>query len=514
MDKVKEILGVLKKHHFWIFSVVVSMTILGCWYKAKGSLSQMYSTEKSAIESAKSGLDTIRSNPFQPNPDYKLGVETERDKLKLTTDKEWQRLSESQKSVFSWPKELPEFAKWEAEGRKTPMTPHMLQLYQNFIDEEFPRLEQLVNVRREKYPQGTTGQTTPGPMPSTGGYPGPRPAGGYGVPGAQTVEMIGIVDWDPADFMKLKSVDGLKTWGNKAPQQIEVLMCHESLAVYRSLLEAIALCNEGATDNDNAIVKQIQRLDIGKHATLPGPFDAMQNVIMPNEIADATAGLVPNPYANMAPPPAEGEVISKESIILEGRYVDGSGKPVDATAAQTAPPYAEFKLMKVRLALVVDQRGIPKLMANLANAKLGVEIHQVRVNPQETKVVQSVRENLVGAAGGSAYPGRPGGGYPGPSASAGPPGGSRSPYGGGGGSPYGGRREGGPPSGYGGAASTQAAGQNTNDATIEIKGIMYIYNPYDPTKTGSGTDASDARSLFGFGGAADGAAAAPAATPQ
>lgn len=59
----------------------------------------------------------------------------------------------------------------------------------------------------------------------------------------------------------------------------------------------------------------------------------------------------------------------------------------------------------------------------------------------------------------------------------------------------------------------QAAGQNTNDATIEIKGIMYIYNPYDPTKTGSGTDASDARSLFGFGGAAD-SAAAPAATPQ
>ncbi len=397
------------------------------------------------------------------------------------------------------------------------MTPLMLQLYQNFIDKEFPRLEELVNVRREKYPQGS-GAVSPGPM--QGSYPGSRGGGAYGGAGAQTVEMIGIVDWEPADFAKLQGVDGLKTWGTRAPQQIEVLMCHESLAVYRSLLEAIALCNENATDNDNAIVKQIQRLDIGKHTTLPGPFDGMQNVIMPNELLEAASGLVANPYGSMGRVVVEGEMPSKESIILDGRYVDGSGKPVDATAAQTAPPYAEFKLMKVRLVLVVDQRGIPKLMANLANAKLGVEIHQVRINPQETKVVESVRANLGGSAGpGGGYPGgRPGGGYPGPGPSVGPPGGAGSPYGGGGGSPYGrggGRGEGGPPAGYGGGGGglNQTAGQNTNDATIEIKGVMYIYNPYDPTKTGSGADAGDARSLFGFAGATDGAAAAPAATP-
>ncbi len=509
MDKVREILTMLKKHHFWIFSVVVSAAILGCWYQAKGSLSQMYATEKSSIESARNGLDAIKNNPFHPNPAYKTGVEKERDEIKLTTDKEWQKLYERQRSVFTWPTELPDFAAWEESGRTKPMTRLMRQQYQVFIDDEFPRLEQLVNVRREKYPQGTGASTSPAPPRSA--YPGAA-AAAYGG-GAQTAEMIGIVDWDPSDFIKLK--DGLKTWGTKEPVEIEVLMCHESLAVYRSLLEAIAKCNANATDNDNAIVKRIQALDIGRDASNPGPFDSMSNIIMPGDLLAAAEGTINGAamYASMGRVPVEGEVISKESILLENRYLDGSGKPVPAEAAQASPPFAEFQLMKVRLCLVVDQRGIPKILANLANAKLGVEVHQVRINPQNVDVVTNVRNNLGGGGGGGggpSYGGRPGGGYPGGAVrSPGRPEGGGSPYGGRpGGSPYGGRpggREGGAPAGYGGGGMTgQTPGENANDATIEIKGIMYIYSRFNPAKTGSGTDTSEpsASSVFGMQAAA------------
>lgn len=513
MDKVRVILAMLKKHHFWIFSVVVSGAILGCWYQAKGSLSQLYATEKSSIETARQGLEAIKSNAFHPNPEFKTGVDAEREKLKLSTDNEWQKLYERQKSVFIWPAELPAFAEWEASGRAKPMDRLMRQQYQSFIDDEFPRLEQLVNVRREKYPQGTG--PTSAPSPSRGPYPGPMAA--YGGAG-QTVEMIGVVDWDPGDFTKLK--DGLKTWGTKEPVEIEVLMCHESLAVYRSLLKAIALCNANATDNDNAVVKRIQALDIGRDASNPGPFDGVSNVIMPGDLLAMPEGTI-NPasvYGEMRGM-VEGEMPSKESILLENRYLDGSGKPVPADAAQTSPPFAEFKLMKVRLCLVVDQRGIPKILANLANAELGVEVHQVRINPLKSEVVTNVRGNLGAGAGGMAgYPGagRGMGGYPGPTMRPGPEG---SPYGGrAAGNPYGGvrspggREGGGSP--YGGMMS-QTSAENPNDATIEIKGIIYIYSRFNAEKTGSGTDTSEAnaRSMFGFGGAA-GADAMATSMPQ
>jgi hypothetical protein len=70
---------------------------------------------------------------------------------------------------------------------------------------------------------------------------------------------------------------------------------------------------------------------------------------------------------------------------------------------------------------------------------------------------------------------------------------------------------------YGASGSAGTIAENPNDATVEIKGIIYIYNPYDATKTGTGTDTSavDKRTMFGFAGASGGGAAATApAAPQ
>jgi hypothetical protein len=337
----------LKKHHFWILSIVVTGVILGVWYKSTSSLAATYQTEKSGIEGVFANLNTIKSNPLHPNPTFKTGVEEEREKLKKITDAEWKRLYEAQRSVFVWPAELTSFKDWDG---TTAMTYQMLANYQNFIELEFPRLQILVNARREKNPGAT-----PSPLAQSP-YPGARsPYGGAGLtPG---VDMIGIVDWDPADFEKLKS--SLKTWGTKRPEEIEVKLCHESLAVYRSLLKAIAQVNAKATDNENAVIKKIQQLDIGSAASLPGPFD-MSSVVMPAELASTGegSGLVPSPYASMQPPtgPPTGDgtaAIPKATQLLDGRYLDGAGAPLGADAAQTSPPFAEFKLMKVRLILVV-----------------------------------------------------------------------------------------------------------------------------------------------------------------
>jgi hypothetical protein len=395
----------------------------------------------------------------------------------------------------------------------------MRQQYQVFIDREFPKLEQLVDVRREKYPQGTTGATIPNPamrspVSMTGGIAGP--------------EMVGVVDWEQNDFMRLQS--NLKTWNTTTPTQREVELCHESLAIYRSLLEAIRKVNFAATDNENATVKRIIALDIGKDASVPGTYD-VSNVIMPSELVAATgtegnAGAYSlDQSARQVEGPLTGEPVNKEQLLLDDRYLDGAGAPVKADAALNSPPFAEFKLMKVRLLLVVNQKGIPTLLAELANAKLGVEVHQVRVNPQNSTVVQSVRGLLTatggGASSGGQYGGRREGGGAGgavraPTPTMGPRGGGAYGPSMGRGGAYGpsagGRREGG--GAYGGASSGTTT-ESPNDVTVEIKGIIYIYNPCNPAKTGSGTDTTnvDQRTMFGFAGASGAAGGAGAATP-
>jgi len=510
MDKVRQVLEVLKKHHFWILSVVVSAAILGCWYTARGSLSKMTETERSGVDSIFNNLQTIRSNALHPNPKFKEGVDLERQALKKTTDSEWERLYARQKDVFIWPEALPAFTEWENKGRTEPMTLKMRQDYQAFIDSEFPKLEELVNMRREKYPQGATGQV---PNPAVPYRPQMSPSGGM-----PNVEMIGIVDWELNDIMRMKA--NLKTWNTTTPTQREVELCHESLAIYRSLLEAIAKVNAlgKATDNDNAWVKRITSLDIGRDASVPGIYD-VSNVIMPADLVSPTgaegSGASPyGPTGPMASRPMEGQgmvEVNKDQMLLDDRYLDGAGAPVKADAALNSPPFAEFKLMKVRLLLVVNQQAIPTLLAELANAKLGVEVHQVRVNPQNATVVQNVRTLLTstGAAGGG-MPGGREGGMRMPSASPYGPSLSRGP------SPYGpsmgsARREG----GYSPSMTAMPGATSPTDATVEIKGIIYIYNPFNPDKTGSGTDTTnvDQRTMFGFAGASGAAGGATAPAP-
>jgi hypothetical protein len=126
-----------------------------------------------------------------------------------------------------------------------------------------------------------------------------------------------------------------------------------------------------------------------------------------------------------------GAVDRAKPSLDEGRYVDENGNPLTGGIAQTA----QFKRMPIFLRLVMDQREIPRLLSECANSPLPVEVSQLRINP----------EAAAGAAGGRA-PAR--GGVP-----------------------------------QGGASPTAG---DPFDVTLEISGIIYIYNPPDANKLGKG----------------------------
>jgi len=133
--------------------------------------------------------------------------------------------------------------------------------------------------------------------------------------------------------------------------------------------------------------------------------------------------------------------------MLEGRYIDAAGEPIlpDNLAA-----IVEYKRLPVRLTLKMDQRELPRLLVECANAALRVEVTEVRINATAGKGrAAPVARGRGGARGGGAR---------------------------------GGGARGGAGRGRAPAAAPRAGIVSTQDpnlADVIVQGIVYLYNPPD-----------------------------------
>ena len=150
------------------------------------------------------------------------------------------------------------------------------------------------------------------------------------------------------------------------------------------------------------------------------------------------------------PPTSVGVMPGQVAQSTAGRYVDGEGQPL----SEDAPQAAEYKIMPIQMELVMSPSRIPKLQVECANSNMPIEIRRVRIRPGA-----GAPFNMAGVAGAEA----------------------RS------------------PSARKGEASS--VGQSVDeDLPVEIQGVIYIYNPPDSEKLGTGAvapatpaEAADAR---------------------
>jgi hypothetical protein len=218
----------------------------------------------------------------------------------------------------------------------------------------------------------------------------------------------------------------------------------------------------------------------------------------------------------------------------EGRYVDNQYQALKAEtlrsalrADTTADAFLVVaKRMPVRMRLVVDERKLPRLLAQFGNAMLPVEVRQVRINRARDTGGGGYDMGMGGGYGmmggsemgaGYAPPGMPGmAGMPGmmgtmpgmdamPGMDSGMGMGYTPPGMGGSGYPS---TESGMGMGMPGQEQnlkdrTTVAATSVHDVPVEIYGIIYIYNPVDEKKLGL-------EQQPGLTGTAAPAAAAPA----
>jgi hypothetical protein len=144
------------------------------------------------------------------------------------------------------------------------------------------------------------------------------------------------------------------------------------------------------------------------------------------------------------------------------RYVDQNGYPLPYNAT---PPFKQFKMIPVHMLLVIDQRELPRLLANCANSEMPVVVRRVAVHPEK-----GGSGSLSGSPGGVTGVGSSDSGRSkkGGSQMPGPSRGGLKKVG-----DYGKTRPGG---------SGPSADEFSEEMVAEIQGIIYFFNP-PPAKT-------------------------------
>lgn len=375
------------------------------------------------------------------------------------------------------------------------------------------------------YPGGTYPGAATYTAPETG-YPGETYGGSTmtGTTRGPGDDRIGIVEWNLQDLQRIRAQFDWPT----TPTTFEVRLAQENLWVYEALLWIIRETNSGATSYYNAPIKRIESLQIGQEAavsllaaqtrlfgagmyaagamgpgapgegtglggmmTMPGMAPGMpmgspmfpgmgSSMYYPSEYGPGGPEGGPGmgmPGMPGMPGAGAGATVSREEMIRQRlthfRYVDKEGKPL---AADAPHPFAEFKMMPVRMLLFMDQRRIPRLLVNCANSPMPVQVRVVSLRPGQGR---QVNLGLATGPSGSPYPGMGGmmgmGGGPGLMGS------------------YGGETYPGATETYGGYGYGETTGRpgvgagsdsGSIDVPVEVAGIIFIFNPPDRSKVG------------------------------
>jgi hypothetical protein len=262
----------------------------------------------------------------------------------------------------------------------------------------------------------------------------------------------------------------------KAPSTFAILLAQENIWVCQTLLSVIQKCNEGATNNANAAIKRLDALDIGAQAARAWK-ESGETVVRIGAAAGAATGEGGMGGATAAPVTAAPSDMGGASAasggeqgiqqLMEMRYFDDKDTPLpfDPEYPYAKHPSPEFKLMPIRMNMVMDQRQIPKLLVECANSSMPIEIRRIRILKTQGTVFDVASGGTSAASGVASVV-----------------------------------RE------VGATGQTGAPLADTrHDVPVEIYGLIYIYQP--PAREKMATGAA------GENPAEAGAPATPAATP-
>ncbi|MBX3432783.1 MAG: hypothetical protein KF847_05650 [Pirellulales bacterium] len=487
MDQLRQILRVMWQQRFWLLTSFGTIVAAICWMLASKGIDAEFAKKKSEIDGKVSAMNSLQSAQVHGNPEVNAAELAQTKIIRNDVRKVWAMLYERQREeVLQWPDVLgKEFVNYiESKKFGEALRREHRETYLNYIKDRFDGLLEIVKAKKLFDPNAIQSG-----MPGAEFAPGAAGYAGRGAEGAlpgmfPEDEDDYLVQW--ADQTKLQA----KLTFPAIPSAMEIWVTQEDLWVYQTLLRAIAATNDakGATRPDNTAIRAIVTLDVGREAAEAGR--ATGNVLLPAGAADGSLGgeyPMGGPESGMSREfdgyeterSLDGgeDPAAAATALLASRYVDAAGQPVTDPAGAEGQ---QFRRLPVHMTLLMDQRWLPTLLIEFANAPLPVEVSQVRINPE----LSGVGFEAALSAGAGAGSGR--GGF-GSGRMGGEFGGGMGGYGG---SRMGGEFGGG---GYGAGATVDLTSlKSPGIETIVIQGVVYIYSePSDSILLLPGEDGAD-----------------------
>jgi|GEM_PF-1609251 len=435
----------LKKNHFWILSAILVITGLVVWWMGTGALADQFKKDQATNDNAFSLLQPYKGAPV-PNLHYKTAVEAENKKLAGGVVSTWDTLYARQAGILTMNprvgKELGDLIlldKNERAERFKKNSQTISQALENFrngqiIEQEFEQLFSMLNLRRPK-------KVAP---PADGAAAVAAPAG---VP-----EVEGVVVWG-ARTSTQQLMERYRT--TKAPSVDRVAVTQEDIWIFKSLFGVIQKINtysnddwlrvlNGAelpkelprVDQGNVPIKRIDFCDVAQYAMHrgfgdPGRLSSLSAVNSDNAI------FVSSGDGGAFSVGTQGSEEEDTKLMTE-RYIDSRNFPVTDPAA---PPISEFRQVCLQLQVLLDQRLVPVLISECAQAEFPIETRQVRMFLTEVDLPR-----LADA----------------------------------------------------GRIDMSRVEQTPHDVTVILRGVVYIYVKPDPNKLGKGSDKEPGKRDYGI----------------
>jgi hypothetical protein len=375
MEQAKEVLRLLIQYRFWISVGAAALFALVAYFVGSGPVKKMADDERKKIVSAEKDVQQYQS-PAIPTAQYKPIVEEKTAILDKDVNAAWKTLFSRQAPLLTWPDVVQErFRKW---GRHWPekTAPMAVEMAIDDYIEAYPAYVTMVYKTFNPFDYET----------------------GEGIVVAAPEEEL----LRPAHFSKEHLPDLGKVWA-----------AQERLWIQHTLLEVVAEVNKNAKAWDNAIVRQIEALEVGnpsaqdqrsiaKNETLA----VAEGIYAPGESAqtDETAAAAGGGFAG-------GGQIGAAMRAGMGRAIGGGGMlGAGRPAGQSESVYFvksgnenQYKILPVSMTVLIDQDHVQDFLVELENSPMSIQVLDFELKRRDSAV--SKPEKGEAPAGGMGFAG-------------------------------------------------------------------------------------------------------------
>ncbi len=541
MDVLKKQWKTIVLYQFWILSTLVLISSALVFFLSSGSLSALIAKRSSALKASVEQINGIK-NAASTHPNTFSHVQMDKAVAELQTDiiRAWEFQFKRQEPLMKWPRAA-FYADTTHEIFSTlrpvekfidfPLPPRLpapydritkndREIYKNYIGPEFAEVSKIIGTEwlaklsttnaasaygsGDGMGSGMSGGSKGMSGAGMGGMEGSS-GGGYGGSGIATTASASkdLVRWPVTSQQTL--LQNVVPWYSKMqpPSILDIYYTQEDMWLLTGIMEIIKKANGGARENFQTVVREVEWIRMGKHASRSagvltraasaagasmyggmeggdsdggmggmggkgmGGMPEMENSGEGGSMGDMYGGKMGGDGAEATPiDPADGRYIS---FAAESVFQPRKGEELRTAIREVSSSNAVDAVVKrvpIRMRLKVDPSRLSRLISACGSAELRLEVYQVRWNTDPAPAVGLGGGGMSGYDGGGGSKGAMGSGMGMPGGDMGGDG-----YGSGGSSGYG-------SGGYGaGAGAVFAAQDELAEISVEIFGLIYLYNP-------------------------------------